>query len=52
MLTSEIGTGLVRGRCGGRALPAGDVDGFEVFGHLSHLNRVETAYYVQRQPCI
>ena len=40
-VVGKIGTGLVGGRGGRRALPTGDVDGFEVLGHLGYLNRVK-----------
>jgi len=42
-LTSEIRTGLIRtGSCTG-GLPAGNVDGLDVFRHLRHLYGVKTA---------
>ena len=40
-VVSQIGTGLVGGRGGGRTLPTRDVDGFEVLGHLGHLDGVK-----------
>lgn len=39
--TSKVGSGLVGGGRGGGRLPSGDVDGLEVLGHLSDLDRVE-----------
>ena len=42
----KIGAGLVGGRGGGTGLPAGDVDGVEVFGHLGYHDRVETSVCV------
>lgn len=41
-LTSEIGSRLVRATGGTTRLPSRNVDGLEVLGHLSDLNRVET----------
>lgn len=42
ILTSKIRTGLVGGAGGGRGLPAGNVDGLEVFGHLGDLDWVQS----------
>ena len=39
----EIGPRLIGRRRGGRTLPAGDVDGVKVLGHLSDHDRVQAA---------
>lgn len=42
-VVGKIGSGLERAGSGRGALPAGDVDGLEVLGHLGDLDGVETA---------
>jgi len=44
----KIRARLVGGRGGGTGLPAGNVDGVEVFGHLGNHDRVETSVCVAR----
>lgn len=46
-LTGKVRTGLVRAGRGAGRLPAGDVDGFEVLGHLRDLYGVEPARGMQ-----
>lgn len=39
----QIRTGFIGGGVGGGALPAGDIDGVEVFGHHGDLDWVQSA---------